>query len=87
MCSTKRYREFNVLLGVKVIHLIDRADLFKLSNLVLGGEVIVTDMYSSLEGERESEKVRDRERGRVIERGKRPVRHEEIMLVTALEQQ
>jgi hypothetical protein len=40
--------EFNFLLGV----MIDRADLFKISNLVLVGEVIVTDLYSSLEGYR-----------------------------------
>jgi hypothetical protein len=44
--------EFNFLLGVIVIHLIDRTDLFKISNLVLGGEAIVTDLYSSLEGQR-----------------------------------
>jgi hypothetical protein len=41
--------EFDLLLGVKIIHLIDRTDLFKISNLVLGGEAIVTDLYSSLE--------------------------------------
>jgi hypothetical protein len=42
--------EFHFLLGVKVIYLIDRTDLFKISNLGLGGEAIVTDLYSSLEG-------------------------------------
>jgi hypothetical protein len=31
-------------------NLIDRTDLFKISNLVLCAEVIVTDLYSSLEG-------------------------------------
>jgi hypothetical protein len=41
------------LLGVKVIHLIDRTDLFKISNLILGREAIVMDLYSSLEGQRE----------------------------------
>jgi hypothetical protein len=66
--------EFNFLLGVKVIYLIDRKDLFKISNLVLGREEIVTDLYSSLEEQRE----RERER--------RPVRREEVMLVTTREQ-
>jgi hypothetical protein len=41
--------KFKFLIGVKVIHLIDRTDLFKTSNLVLGGEVIVTDLHSRLE--------------------------------------
>jgi hypothetical protein len=31
----------------------DRTDLFKISNLVLGGEATVTDLYSSLEEQRE----------------------------------
>jgi hypothetical protein len=58
-------------LGVKFIHLIDRTDLFKISNLVLGGEGIVTDLYSSLEGgERESERVIERDRGTVRGRGR-----------------
>jgi hypothetical protein len=45
------YMEFNFffLLCVKCIHLIDMTDLFKISNLVVGGEAIVTDLYSSLE--------------------------------------
>jgi hypothetical protein len=45
--------EFNFLLVAKIIHLVDRTDLFKISNVVLGGEGIVTDLYSSLEGQRE----------------------------------
>jgi hypothetical protein len=61
-------------LGVKIIHWIDRTDLFKVSNLVLGGEAIVTDLYSSLEGQRENDTDR------------RPVRHEENMLVTTREE-
>jgi hypothetical protein len=40
------------LLGVKIIHLVDRTDLFKISDLVLGGEAIVTDFYSSLKEQR-----------------------------------
>jgi hypothetical protein len=42
--------EFDFLLAIiKVMHFIDRTDLFKISNLVLGGEGIVTYLYSSLE--------------------------------------
>ena len=37
------------LLGVKIIHLVDLTDLFKISNLILGGKAIVTGLYSSLE--------------------------------------
>jgi hypothetical protein len=46
------YMEFNLSLSVKILHLIDRRDLFKISNLVLGGKVIVTDLYSSLKRQR-----------------------------------
>jgi hypothetical protein len=46
------YMEFNFL-GVKIIYLKDRIDLFKISNLVLCGEAIVMDFYISLEGQRE----------------------------------
>jgi hypothetical protein len=45
--------EFIFLLGVKIIHLIDRTDLFTISNLVFGGEATVTDLYSSLEEQRQ----------------------------------
>jgi len=37
----------------------DRTDLFKIKNLKLGEEAIVTDFYNSLEG-RESESVIER---------------------------
>ena len=37
----------NILLGVKTIRLIDKADLFKISNLVLGRKEIVTSLYSN----------------------------------------
>jgi hypothetical protein len=37
------------MLGVKIIHLGDRTDLFKISNLVSGGKEIVASLYSSLE--------------------------------------
>ena len=38
------------LLGVKIIRLIGRTDLFKINNLVLGGNTIVMILYNSLEG-------------------------------------
>jgi hypothetical protein len=45
------------LLGVKIVRLLDRTDLFKISNLVYGGKDIVTSLCSSLEGtERERER-------------------------------
>jgi hypothetical protein len=72
------------VLGVKIVHLIDRTDLFTFSNWVLGGEAIVTDLYSSLEEQREWE--RNRERVWYRQRERRPVRREEIMLVTTLEE-
>jgi hypothetical protein len=37
-------------ISVKIIYLVERTYLFKISNLVLGGEGIVTDLYSRLEG-------------------------------------
>jgi hypothetical protein len=62
MKGYNQYMEFNFLLCVKIMHLIDRTDLFKISNLVLGGEATVTDLYSSLEGHRERESDREIER-------------------------
>jgi len=38
------------------MHLIDGTDLFKISNLVLGGKAIVTSLYCSLEGQRRRER-------------------------------
>jgi len=50
------------LLGVKIIHIIDRTDLFKISNLVYDGREIVVSLCSSLEKtERERERERERE--------------------------
>ena len=37
------------MLGVKIIRLIDRTDLFEISSLVYGGREIVTSLCSSLE--------------------------------------
>ena len=36
------------LLGVKIVHLVDRTQLFKISNLVYDGREIVRSLYSSL---------------------------------------
>ena len=51
-----RYMELSVLLGVKTVHLVDRTDLFKISNLVFGGREIVrvTSLYNSLQGQRQA---------------------------------
>jgi hypothetical protein len=51
--------EFNFLFGVKIIHLTDRTGLFKISNLVSGVEAIVTNLYHSLEEQRERERERE----------------------------
>jgi hypothetical protein len=39
------------LLVVKTVHLVDRADWFKISNLVYDGSEIVRSLYSSLQGQ------------------------------------
>jgi hypothetical protein len=39
------------LLGVKIVHLVDRSDLFKISNLVYDEREIVRSLYSSLQGQ------------------------------------
>jgi hypothetical protein len=41
------YMEFNFI-RYQFIYLIDRTDLRRISNLVSGGEAVVTDAYSSL---------------------------------------
>jgi len=41
------------LLGVKIVHFLDRSDLFKISNLVCDGREIVRILYSSLQGQRQ----------------------------------
>ena len=48
------------LLSVKILHLVDGTDLFKISNLDLGGKTVVTSLYSSLEST-ETERERERE--------------------------
>jgi alanine dehydrogenase len=40
------------LLSVKIVHLVDRADLFKVSNLVIRWKEILRSLYSSLQGQR-----------------------------------
>jgi len=49
----KRFMELSSLLGVKVVHLVDRKYLFEISNLFYGGKEIVTSVYSSLQGQRQ----------------------------------
>jgi hypothetical protein len=43
----------SLLLVVKIVHLVDRTDLFKIINLVYGGREIVMSLYSSLQGQRQ----------------------------------
>jgi len=38
------------LLVVKIIHLVDKTDLFIIGNLVYGGREVVTSLYSSFTG-------------------------------------
>jgi len=42
--------EFNSFLGVKIIHLVEKADLFKIG--ILWWKESVMSLYSSLEGQR-----------------------------------
>jgi hypothetical protein len=42
-----RYMELSRLLGVKILHLVDRTDLYKITNLVYVGIESVTSLYSS----------------------------------------
>ena len=42
----------NRLLRVKIVRLVDRSDLFKISNLVYDGRETVVSLYSSLQGQR-----------------------------------
>jgi hypothetical protein len=39
------------LLGVKIVHLVDRSELFRISNVVYDGREIVRSLYSSLQGQ------------------------------------
>ena len=59
-CTTctlySRSFSFSFLLDLKIIHLIDGTDLFKIGNLVSGRKAIVTSLYCSLEGQRERER-------------------------------
>jgi hypothetical protein len=50
-----RYMELSLLLGVKIVNLVDRTDLFKISNLVYGGREIVrvTSLYNSFQRQRQ----------------------------------
>jgi hypothetical protein len=39
------------LLGVEIVHFVDRTDLFKISKLVYNGREIVRSLYSNLQGQ------------------------------------
>jgi len=41
-------RSLSLLLSVKIVYLVDRLYLFKISNLVYDGKEIVRSLYSSL---------------------------------------
>ena len=41
-------------MGVKSVYLVDQTGLFKIGNLVYGGREIVLNMYSSLQGQRQT---------------------------------
>jgi hypothetical protein len=43
--------ELSPLLGVKIVYLVDRRNLFKIRKLVYGGREIVTSLCSSLQGQ------------------------------------
>ena len=45
--------ELSHLFGVIIVHLVDRTNLFKISNLVVDGKEIVTCLYGSLQGQRQ----------------------------------
>jgi len=45
------------LLSVKIVHLVDRSDLFKINNLVYDGSEIVRSLCRSLQGQRFSWRV------------------------------
>jgi len=49
--TTTGMRSLCPLLGIKIIHLVDRTDLFKISNSVYGGREIVTSLY--IQGQRQ----------------------------------
>jgi hypothetical protein len=46
--------ELSHLFGVKIVHLVDRTDLFKISKSVYDGSEIVFRVYSSLQGQRQT---------------------------------
>jgi hypothetical protein len=57
-------------LGVKVVYLFERADLFRVGDLFLGVGTILKNLHSSLRGRRVLENAIEiqKERGRVIDR-------------------
>jgi hypothetical protein len=49
-----RYLGFSRLLGVKILRLVDRTDLFKISNLFYDVRGILMNLYSCLQGQRQT---------------------------------
>jgi hypothetical protein len=58
-----RYIYFKIFIRCQIIYLIERTGFFKISNLVFGAKEIATSLYSSLEGQRQSEEPVGREQG------------------------
>jgi len=46
--------ELSHLFSVKIVHLVDQTDLFKISKLVYCGSEILLRVYSSLQGQRQT---------------------------------
>jgi len=48
-----RYLDYVFFVGVKIVYLVDRTDLYKISKLFYGDKGIVTCLYSILQGQRQ----------------------------------
>ena len=49
--SYNRYVEFKSIIRCQIVHLVDRSDLFKISNSVCNGMETVRSLYCSLQGQ------------------------------------
>ena len=49
--------EFKSITGCQIVHLVDRSDLFKISNLVYNGRKTVRSLYCSLQGQTDKQTV------------------------------
>jgi hypothetical protein len=50
-CCYNRYVEFKSIVRCQTVHLVDRSDLFKISNFVYNGRETVRSLYCSLQGQ------------------------------------